>query len=155
MKIGNNLNYGELLITVLLLIFSIFVFYQAYLISGFSSIRSAGAFPIAASITMTVSMMYVVIGNLKGKERNRQAWKKCFLAISELIPMKVFIFILLIAVYMISLNFIGFIVSTFLFLVIGVFGLKGASLRNSFLISILSVISIYLIFNFLFQVELP
>ena len=46
---------GERTFCVLLLVFSLAIFYLAYQISGFSSINSPGAFPIGVALVMIFS----------------------------------------------------------------------------------------------------
>ena len=52
---------GELVFNAVLLIFSLFMFWHAYRIAGFSSLSSAGAFPMAMSALMAVTSSTVLL----------------------------------------------------------------------------------------------
>ncbi len=151
-----KLHPGELAISWLLLALSLFILYQAYRISGFSGLSSAGAFPIASAAIMSGCMLYLVIANLR-ISRNTPADEKhpAWVAIGELLPRRIVLFTLLIVAYMLLLQPLGFLVSTFLFLCGGFIYLRGSGPVRSVLIAAGAVAVIYGIFHYLFQVVLP
>ncbi len=156
MKSARKLHPGELSISILLLVFSLFVLYQAYMISGFSGISSAGAFPLGAATIMALCMLKLVIDNVLISRRTPAEEKHpAWVVIGELLPRRIVLFALLIVVYMVLLQPLGFVISTFLFLCCGFIYLRGSGPVRSVLIAAGSVAAIYGIFHFLFQVVLP
>lgn len=151
-----KLHPGELAISWLLLAFSLFVLYQAHRISGFSGISSAGAFPLGAAFIMTACMLHLVINNLCISRRTPTDEKHpAWVVIGELLPRRIVLFTLLIVAYMLLLQPLGFLISTFLFLCCGFIYLRGSTLLRSVLIAAAAVAVIYGIFHYLFQVVLP
>ncbi|MFD1415848.1 tripartite tricarboxylate transporter TctB family protein [Oceanobacillus jeddahense] len=67
----------------------------------------------------------------------------------------VFTYFLLIILYVLSISFLPFNVSTFLFLSISIFYLRGISWKKNILVSIGSVVIIYLVFTKLFHIIFP
>src|SRR5210317_1296469 len=65
MKKIRKLRAGENLFAWLMMALSLFVLIQAYLISGFSSISSAGTFPMVAAAIMVVAMVLILLNNRK------------------------------------------------------------------------------------------
>jgi len=65
MKEIRKLRAGENLFAWLMMALSLFVLIQAYLISGFSSISSAGMFPMVAAAIMVVAMALILVNNRK------------------------------------------------------------------------------------------
>ncbi|MFC6673354.1 tripartite tricarboxylate transporter TctB family protein [Marinobacterium aestuariivivens] len=151
-----KLHPGELAISWLLLAFSLFVLYQAHRISGFSGISSAGAFPLGAATLMSGCMLYLVVANIRislktPADEKHLAW----VVIGELLPRRIVLFTLLIVAYMLLLQPLGFLISTFLFLGCGFIYLRGSRPVRAVLIAAAAVAVIYGIFHYLFQVVLP
>ncbi|MFC6673361.1 tripartite tricarboxylate transporter TctB family protein [Marinobacterium aestuariivivens] len=156
MKSARKLHPGELSISILLLIFSFFVLFQAYQISGFSGLSSAGAFPLGAAVIMTLCMINLVVANIRislktPADEKHPAW----VVIGELLPRRIVLFTLLIVAYMLLLQPLGFLISTFLFLCCGFIYLRGSRPVRAVLIAAAAVAVIYGIFHYLFQVVLP
>ena len=57
--------------------------------------------------------------------------------------------------YVISLPYLSFFVSTFIFLVVSMLFLKGVALWKNVLISLITVAAIYVIFEIIFQIVFP
>ncbi|MCP8687598.1 tripartite tricarboxylate transporter TctB family protein [Marinobacterium sedimentorum] len=156
MKVTRKLHPGEVTTVWLLLVFSLFVLYQAYRITGFSGLSSAGAFPLAAAFIMSATALYLVFDNLRLAHRqsaddHHPAW----LVINELMPLRIVLFTALIVAYMLLLQPLGFLFSTFLFLCSGFIYLRGSTPLRSVLIAAVAVAVIYGLFHYLFRVVLP
>lgn len=65
---------GERTFCVLLLAFSLGILYLAYQIAGFSSINSAGAFPLGVSIVMLLSALTILLGQFRKHPPQCQGW---------------------------------------------------------------------------------
>lgn len=152
----HQLHNGERAFNWLLLVFSLGVFYEAYRISGFSSISSPGAFPIGLGLLMIVSMLTIVVGQFrKAKPENDGALDEARRFLSEHFPTPFVIFALLAIGYLVLLQPLGFIISTLLFLFVSMVYFRRGQLLMSALISAGSLAIIYGLFKLLFQVYLP
>lgn len=142
---------GETLFGFLVLAFSLFLFWQAYEISGFSALSSPGAFPIAASGIMVVASCISLLKDLK-----RPAEIGGFEVFwSNVLPPIVSIMIAIIFIFGIVLDTLGFIISALLFLIISIQFLHQKGLVRSILLSLLALTVIYIVFRLVFSVILP
>jgi putative tricarboxylic transport membrane protein len=156
MKKSRKLRAGENAFTILLLAFSLFILVIAYRISGFSSISSPGAFPMAAGLVMLISAALVLVGNRKlekpGAEGIKDELKQ---AAKAVFPKEFIIYTFIIIGYMILIQPIHFIPSSFVFMVISMIVLRGSGLVRSLLISAATLTCIYVIFEYFFRVVMP
>lgn len=142
---------GEVVFTIILLVGSLVLLWQAYGISGFSALSSAGAFPMAMSAIMVISLSVILLKTLRMPapaavfERLR----------TEILPATVVVFCGLILVYSLVLNTLGFILSSFLFLLAATTFLQGGRFKRALGLSLLSIICVYVVFRLVFQVVLP
>lgn len=156
MKTSRKLRAGENAFTFLLLAFSLFILVIAYRISGFSSISSPGAFPMAAGLVMVVSIALVLAGNRKLEKPDaenitdelRQAAKAVF-------PKEFIVYTLVIIGYMMLIQPIHFLPSSFIFMVVSMIVLRGSGLVRSLLISAVTLACIYVVFEYFFRVVMP
>ncbi|MCB1639922.1 MAG: tripartite tricarboxylate transporter TctB family protein, partial [Thiothrix sp.] len=108
-----KLHPGESVFGWLMLLFSLFAFYQSYQIAGFSSLSSPGSLPMAASAIMVLAACMVVVGNFSRPPPD-EGGLKVFLA--QVFPYTVAVFCGLILLFAVMLNSLGFILTAFLFL---------------------------------------
>ena len=147
---------GENAFAWLLLLFSIIILILSYQISGFSSISSPGAFPMAAAAVMVISMAFVLMENRKLKKPNAKVFKdELHRSVKRIFPRIIIYYMGIIFVYMLLLQPLHFFPSTFLFLFISMVYLKGTSWVRSLLVTTGALIGIYVIFQFVFKVTLP
>lgn len=140
---------GERLFCFVLVLFSLYLFWQAYQISGFSSLSSPGAFPLATSAAMVLASCVVFVNTLKlpPAEGVRFIYH-CF-------PPVVAIVMAVILVYAVILESVGFILSSFAFLFILIQFLYRRSFLTTLSISVLALVLVYIVFRLIFQVVLP
>jgi putative tricarboxylic transport membrane protein len=156
MKEPHKLHAGENLFSWVLLAFSIFVLVLAYRISGFSSISSPGMFPMVAASVMVIFIALVLIGNRKAEKSNTDGLKnELRLAATEIFTPQFLIYTAIIIAYMLVIQPLHFLPSSFAFLLISMIYLKGSTPLKSLLISAATLGGIYLIFHYLFLVVLP
>lgn len=156
MKDSRKLRAGENGFSWLLLLFSIFVLVQAYLISGFSSISSAGTFPMGASAVMVIAMVFILLNNLKLKRIVTDGLKnELRQTVTSVLPNVFLVYSLIVIVYMILIKPLHFLPSSFAFLLVSMIYLKGSNALKSLIISIATLGVIYLIFQYFFRVVLP
>jgi putative tricarboxylic transport membrane protein len=146
---------GDLVFAAVLVVFSLAAFWQAFEISGFSGLSTAGVFPMLASATMLVSALCIAFNTaVRGKaEGTTGARLKRFLR--EVTPLRHVAMLALILVYLVAMPWLGFVVSSGLFLFASFAYLWRKSLWVSLLLSAASLGAIYVIFRVLFQVVLP
>ena len=122
------------------------------------SLSASGAVPLLVSIIMTV-MAVLMLMELRGcesaftKEDSLAARVKATFA--ELFPPSVSIILLYVVIYAVLLRFLGFTISTFLFLGGSMITLNRVHVVKTLLISAGILIGILIVFQHLFQVVLP
>jgi putative tricarboxylic transport membrane protein len=147
---------GELVFMLLLIVFSLFMLWQAYSISKLESITSAGAFPMFATAVMVVTGLVIAGQTARAKPLPLVDGETPFQQFVRLItPGVVVSFTLAIAVYMALLDVLGFVVSSYLFLVVSMWLLGSRRMVLNLVVSALSLAAIYVIFQTVFSVVLP
>ncbi len=156
MKEDRKLRAGENVFSWLLLLFSLFVLVQAYLISGFSSISSAGTFPMGASAVMVIAMVFILLNNLTLKRIVTGGIKnELRQAVTIVLPNVFLIYSIIVLVYIILIEPLHFLPSSFVFLLVSMIYLKGGNVLKSLIISTITLGFIYVIFQYFFRVVLP
>lgn len=147
---------GELTFTVLLLLGSLFLLYQAYGISGFESITSAGMFPMLSALVMAVTAFLAISGVTKAPAEPLVADENLRQSFFRRITPPVFVlFALAVVAFMLLLNKLGFVVSAYLFLVVSMRLLGSVRWLFNLMLSAISLGVVYLIFQTIFSVILP
>jgi len=156
MNKDKKLRAGENVFGWLLLLFSLFVLVNAYLISGFSSISSAGMFPMCASAVMVIAMASILLNNRKLKKADTDGLKGELRQAAKLVLPNVFlIYAIIVIVYIILIRPLHFLPSSFAFLLVSMIYLKGSTVLKSLIISTITLGCIYIMFQYLFRVVLP
>ncbi len=156
MKEKRNLREGETVFCLLLSAVSVFALYQAFRISGFSSVSSPGVFPMLSTSVMVVSLALVIFENRKLKTEGVKGFvDELRIAGRRVLPRVILIYTGIILLYMITIEPIHFLASSFLFMLASIMVLKGGGFIKSLLITITMLASIYVIFHFFFRVVLP
>jgi putative tricarboxylic transport membrane protein len=153
-----KLQPGERAFNLLLLLFSLGIFYEAYRISGpgFESISSPGAFPIGLGIVLLLSMVVIIAGQFrKPKPDTQGALDEARQFLKVHFPLPIVVFSALAIGYLLLLESLGFIISTLIFLFASMVYLRHGRFVSSAIIAALSIAIIYLLFTMLFQVYLP
>lgn len=146
---------GERTFCVLLLIFSLVVLHQAFMISGFSSISSPGAFPLGISAVLLIASLRVLY-ELRGKPTDGDGWLASFKRFKHThFPRHIVVFTLLAVAYLVAIQWVSFYVSTFLFLMAAVVYLRRGKVLSALFASSALVLAIYLLFTLAFSVYLP
>jgi putative tricarboxylic transport membrane protein len=147
---------GELVFIGLLVAFGAFMLRTAYGISGFSSLTSAGAFPMVAALVMLISAGIALAGTAKLPRAPAAAGEGLAAQFrGQLLPGVVVGFTLAIALYMLALERLGFLLASYVFLAISM-RLLGSRRRGlNLLVSALSLGAIYVVFQTVFSVVLP
>lgn len=156
MKTTRKLQAGENLFTWMLLLLSLFGLVCAYLISGFKSVSSPGTFPMIATAVMVVSIVMVMLDNRKAQKPAAESLKaELRRAATEIFPPVFLVYTGIVIAYMLIMQPLHFLPSSFAFLLVSMIYLKGSPPLKAVLISACTLGGIYLIFHFLFRVVLP
>jgi len=156
MKEIRKLRAGENLFAWLMMALSLFVLIQAYLISGFSSISSAGTFPMVAAAIMVVAMALILVNNRKLAKPDADGLKdELRRAAKQVLPKIFLVYTGIIIGYMILIQPLHFLPSSFAFLLVSMIYLKGSTVIKSLIISTLTLACIYIVFQYFFRVVLP
>ncbi len=142
---------GELVFVVLLLLASLWLFWQSVLISGFSGLSTPGVFPMLASGVMVASALWI----LRDTARRAPDGGGIGRFLEQVTPLRQVVMLGLVALYVAVMPLLGFVLASGLFLFVTISFLWR---RNFFLtvgISALALGVIYLIFRVAFQVVLP
>ncbi|WP_193366726.1 tripartite tricarboxylate transporter TctB family protein [Pelagibius marinus] len=155
MQSGSSRRPGELVFAVVLLAFSLAAFWQAYEISGFSGLTTAGVFPMLASGTMVLAALVILMrtAGRRGSEGGAAALLGRFLR--EVTPLRHAAMLALILVYLVAMPWLGFTASSGCFLFVSFAYLWRRSFLVSLLLTAVSLGAIYVIFRVVFQVVLP
>ena len=147
---------GELVFTVALVAGSAFLLWTAYGISGFSSLTSAGAFPMVAAALMLVCGLVTIVHTLRTPPADGPAGEAPFARfVRQLTPPVLVAFTVAIAAYMLLLERLGFVLASYLFLVGSMFLLGSRRVLLNLFVSAASLAAIYVIFQTMFAVVLP
>ena len=144
---------GELAFCVLLLALSLFLLWQAYGISGFESLTSAGMFPMLASATMVVTGAVFVGQSLRRGPAQSDGHWQAFVA--QVTPPIWLGFALAVCLYMLALPRLGFVGASFLFLLLSMRLLGSRRWWLNAGLSAASLAAIYVVFQTIFSVVLP
>ncbi|MCB2100731.1 MAG: tripartite tricarboxylate transporter TctB family protein [Rhodobacterales bacterium] len=147
---------GEGTFGILALVLSLGFAWQSYEIAGFSALSSPGAFPMAASAIMVVASLIIVLKNRRLPTLAEGGFGAAARAFWRSVsPPVVLAFIAFILVYSALLDGLGFLPSSFLFLLAAIHYLHRGSARFSFIVALLSLAAVYAVFRLIFTVVLP
>lgn len=151
-----KLRAGENAFAWLMMALSLFVLIQAYLISGFSSISSAGTFPMVAAAIMVVAMAMILLNNRKLTKPDADGLKdELRRAAKQVLPKVFLVYTGVIIGYMLLIQPLHFLPSSFAFLLVSMIYLRGSTVIKSLIISTLTLACIYIVFQYFFRVVLP
>jgi putative tricarboxylic transport membrane protein len=140
---------GEVIFNLFVIAASLFLLYSAYGIAGFDALSSAGAIPMITTGLMLVCGVIILRESLRKTATSDETVQK------DILPLPVIVTIAAITGYALLLKPLGFIPTSFLFL-LGLIKLFSArSWGFSIAASAGSVALIYVIFRLIFTVLMP
>jgi putative tricarboxylic transport membrane protein len=142
---------GEMVFSVLMLVLSLFILWTAYGIAGFSALSSPGAFPMAAGAVMVIASTVTLLRDVRRPVA--KGGTQAFFA--QIMPPVVGVFIGFIAVFGILFESAGFLASAFAFLLASIWYLHKRGIIPALLLTVVSLIGIYVVFRLIFAVVLP
>mgnify|MGYP000687029830 CR=1 FL=1 len=151
-----RLRPGERIFGYAMFLFSLFLFYHAYQISGFSSISSAGAWPLAAAGLMALCSAAIIVQNHRMESACTGAREEIHQFGKDILPPHPLLgYLAIIVAYMLVLEPLGFNISSFLFLFGSFWYLHRRGIFLTLALSFGTVIATYVVFRVLFKVILP
>jgi putative tricarboxylic transport membrane protein len=147
---------GELGFAVVLLLLSIVALWQSWRISGFASWSSPGALPMLAALVMVVCGLLILRDTLHAPAAETTSDESLPRRFARRItPAAIVWFTLLIVLYIATLEPLGFMLSSFVFLVLAMHALGSRRIVRNIVISAVALALIYAIFQTAFSVVLP
>lgn len=151
MSTDNQRRPGEIVFVILLLLASLWLFWQSVLISGFSGLSTPGVFPMLASGLMVVSALSI----LRDTARRAPDGGGFSRFLEEITPLRQVVMLGLVAAYVVLMPWFGFVLSSGLFLFVSISFLWRRKFLLTAGISAVALGVIFLIFRIAFQVVLP
>lgn len=140
---------GEVIFNAAAVAASLFLFYTAYRISGFEALSGPGTVPMLTTGTMVVASVMVLLQSLRKPPVVSETVAR------DVLPLPVVAVVGLILGYALLLKPLGFIPTSFLFLLVAIRLLGRRSLMWSAGMALVSVILIYVVFRLIFTVLMP
>ena len=140
---------GELAFNLFLFLASLFLFWSAYGISGFEALSSPGVVPMATTFVMIYSSGTILWEVLRKKPSTTETLT------GQIIPAPVVVTIVMVALYAVLLQPLGFIPTSILFLLVMIRYLSGRPWGFCLAVSVGTVALIYLIYRLIFAVLMP
>lgn len=145
----NQRRPGELAFAAVLLVFSLALLWNAYGISGFTALSGAGAIPMATSFVMALTAGIVMLKTARLPLDRTETLAR------DILPGVVVIFAVFLVAYGFLLRPLGFLPTSALFLIATIKLLSRRSLAWTVLVSLGSLIVVWLIFRIVFTVLMP
>lgn len=146
---------GETGFALLLLVFSVTAFWQSYEISGFSGLSTPGVFPMLASASMVVAATFILVQSIQRQTGKDLPTEPVQGFVQSVLPLRLLIVVALITAYVLAMPALGFLLASGAFLFLTFSYLWRKSVLVSLVLTVVSLVSVYLIFRKLFQVVLP
>lgn len=145
----NRRSAGELGFNALMFIFSLILLWSAFSISGFESLSSPGALPMAVAFAMVVSSGLILLANFRHGERDQSQFFR------DILPPAIIMMMLFIAGYAVLLVPLGFLPTSFLFMALSILYLRKGGLIYATTVSLVSLFFVYVVFRLIFTVLMP
>ena len=147
---------GEVVFALLLLAGSLFLFWHSYKISGFSSYTSAGSYPMVTTAVMSISAIIILFQTQRiARAEAEPGQSLLFQFFAQVTPLLIVLFTLAIVGYMVLLEPLGFVLSSYLFLIVAMWLLGSRRVLINLLVSAAAIGFIYLVFQTIFSVSVP
>lgn len=146
---------GELTFMVIAVAFSAFMLWASYNISRFDSIASAGSFPMVCAAVLLVTGLMSLRKTARGQMTLVEGETLSQQFVRRLAPPTLIRFTVLIVTYMLTLEWLGFLVASYLFLLLSMQVLGSKRIGLNMLVSAGVLAAIFVVFQTAFSVVLP
>ena len=145
---------GELTFMVLAVAISAFMLWAAYGISQFESISSPGVFPMLCAALLLITGLMSLVSTAKARlQLEGETFFQHF--VRKLAPLQLVLFTALIVAYALTLEILGFLLGSYLFLLLSMQVLGSKRIGLNLLVSALVLAAIFVVFRTAFSVVLP
>lgn len=145
---------GELTFMVLAVALSAFMLWAAYGISQFESISSPGVFPMLCAALLLITGLMSLVSTAKARlQLEGETFFQHF--VRKLAPLQLVLFTVLIVAYALTLEILGFLLGSYLFLLLSMQVLGSKRIGLNLLVSALVLAAIFVVFRTAFSVVLP
>jgi putative tricarboxylic transport membrane protein len=146
---------GELTFMALLVLASVFLLWSSYKISSLDSLAAPGTFPMVCAFAMVVTGLINVIKTARAKLvlEDGETWLQQFGR--KVTPLQLVLLTVLIALYMVGLERVGFLVASYIFLALSMYLLGSRRVWFNLIVSALVLAAIFIVFRTAFSVVLP
>lgn len=146
---------GELTFMALLVLVSVFLLWASYQISSFDSLAAPGSFPMVCAAAMLVTGLINLVKTAQARLNleNGETWAQQF--VRKVTPLQLVAFSVLIFLYMIGMEYIGFLLASYVFLAASMYLLGSRRVGLNLVISLLVLAAIFVVFRTAFSVVLP
>jgi putative tricarboxylic transport membrane protein len=145
---------GELTFIVVATLFSLFLLWASYQISGIAW-SSPGSFPMLCAGIMVVTGAMNIVATARRKLALEPGQSVLQQFVARLAPPTLVQFTVLIGVYMLLLEVLGFLLSSYAFLAVSMWLLGSRRLVLNLMVSLLVLAAIFIVFRTAFTVVLP
>lgn len=139
---------GEVVFALILLAASAVMLREATGIRGFGQLSAPAAIPVATTTVMVICMVIVVLRSWRLPLVSGESIRR------DILPLRVLVFVAMLAVYGLLLVPFGFLPTTALFLIAGI-RILGRSWRFSIGVGLAALVGIWLVFRIVFTVLMP
>lgn len=147
---------GEMTFVVVLLLFAATALWQAWRISGLSGWSTPGTVPMLAALVMAGAGLRIALATLRRPPPALPSGATLPRAFARaLLPRAVVAFTLLIVLYMFTLEPLGFVVASLVFLYAGMWALGSRRPVYNLVVAAASLAAVYVVFQTAFSVVLP
>lgn len=146
---------GELTFMALIVLFSAFMLWASYNISGMDSLSSPGFFPMLCAGTMLLTGLTSLRQAVRSKLELQPGQTVFERFVHKLAPFTLVMFTVLIVAYMLLLEVLGFLVASYLFLLLSMQVLGSKRPGLNVLVSLVVLAAIFVVFRTAFSVVLP
>ena len=145
---------GELTFMVLAVALSAFMLWAAYGISQFESISSPGVFPMLCAALLLITGLMSLVSTAKARlQLEGETFFQQF--VRKLAPLQLVLFTALIVAYALTLEILGFLLGSYLFLLLSMQVLGSKRIGLNLLVSAVVLAAIFVVFQTAFSVVLP
>lgn len=145
---------GELTFMVLAVAISAFMLWAAYGISQFESISSPGVFPMLCAALLLITGLMSLVKTAKARlQLEGETFFQHF--VRKLAPLQLVLFTALIVAYALTLEILGFLLGSYLFLLLSMQVLGSKRFGLNLLVSAVVLAAIFVVFQTAFSVVLP
>jgi putative tricarboxylic transport membrane protein len=139
----------------LLVLLASFSLWAAFGISRFSSISSPGAFPMVCAAAMVITALLSLGGSLRKSAPEQAEHSGLRQFVTHVMPIRLVLFSAALVGYMLLLETVGFLVASYVYLLVSMRILGSRQLGANAVISLVVLAGVFLVFRTAFSVVLP